>query len=1355
MKINIFHENHERFAGTARAIRRSPVVAAVFGLMLSLALAAADLDLRPVIDWPGYFRSPAVAIAVTEKHAFLAEHAGVLSIYEISDLSRPQRVGGFHANARGMALSGQHLYLCGSRLEVVDVSQPLAPRRVGSVTLSNGAEAITIVGKYAYLAAVRGGPRDRGRMQIVNIETPDRPKPTGHYDTDGEIRSIAIMGNYALVAEMPAWDAAKGGNVGGGLLVLDVSDPASPRRVAGVAGIGSSKGVAVNGNVAYLAESPRWSNNTSVGGGLRVIDFSDPLNPKPIGGYVVPIQGSVDSVASVGVSAGRLFLTNPSGDWPPRSRLQVFDVGDPKNPQPVGSHFVNGDIGAVAVREEYGFLTRRETDENTGNQSDRLEVLDIRTLGSVELLGRMQTAPWEAGRVVVGAGYAYVLESRPSVVDPPQAAESRLEILDVRDPSNPRTARVMEGSFSQLALAGSSLFLAKEKRIERFDVSSPANPRLTGVYTGGSEVKSIAVSQEYAVVGTEDETLVLDLRAPDNLPVTGSLPIRTTGGGIEIAGGLVYVAGWLEEDGARVYIVDISNPAGPKRLGSYLPPHGPTTVRLVANHLFVRVWVPLLKSYLIVLDVSDPTAPTEVANYSNISFTEVNGGLLYMVHSDGLDLYDISRPPGLELVNHVDLDGPVSDIEVSGDLAFVAGPAGVQILELRKPTSSLVSRLPTTGEARDIAVLGNQVYLADGHSGLRVFDALGQDPAQQIGSWFRGDAVTQVETQDGRAYIVEGGGNQGSPGARLSILSVRNPAAPERIGSLQLNFPVRKLRVVGDYAYLAEGEYSGPSRLEIIDCTDPRRPKAAGACTTMQAGSLAVSGDYAYIAPGGNGISYIQLVNVNNPAQPLAVAPFLTKNPAQSIGVSGNYAYVTSNAGLEVYDVSAAPALRLVGRSEGIAAGWRDSIEVPGRIAVAGNSVIDISDPVRPTVAAVFRGFNEAFAVAHGRLYAASGGSGFQVLEMNLANPQHFGARETADRESPVAVATSGNYAFVAARNGGMPVFDFSNPASPQRVAHYDTKGRWVERVVVSGDYAWLSLQTDPQRLEILGITNPLKPERLGQFEFRGWASPPALIGTRACVVDRSTTSRLLVLDVSDPANPKQIGECELSGEAWAVAAKADLAFVVGPTTGLQVIDLSDPGRPRPIGRYASGGEPVGIVIKESLAFVADRELGLVVLDVRDPTNPVRIGNCHTGSRPERLALHGDYLYLVGWGSGVDVIDVRNPLDPRRVGGTSLMEAYDVALAPNGVIVPGGGKVWILDRFHPASTLRAASAATTDGFRLQLQLGEDRTYRVQRSSNLKDWQDWKVVTKQNPSTGLILDSEPAPHRFYRLQLNTE
>ena len=53
-------------------------------------------------------------------------------------------------------------------------------------------------------------------------------------------------------------------------------------------------------------------------------------------------------------------------------------------------------------------------------------------------------------------------------------------------------------------------------------------------------------------------------------------------------------------------------------------------------------------------------------------------------------------------------------------------------------------------------------------------------------------------------------------------------------------------------------------------------------------------------------------------------------------------------------------------------------------------------------------------------------------------------------------MAVAGNYAYVADEVAGLQVIDISNPANPQRVGGYDTAGG-AAGVAVAGNYAYVA----------------------------------------------------------------------------------------------------------------------------------------------------------------------------------------------------------------------------------------------------------------------------------------------------------
>ena len=158
-------------------------------------------------------------------------------------------------------------------------------------------------------------------LTVVDIRDPSDPWDVGGFDDGGQFNDIAISGHYAFVTRS-AYAEVPGASPAGGLRVLDISDPAQPRLVAAYETANDAWGLAISGDRAYMLES-RWdSEHGRAVGALHVLDISDPTNPRLLGSCDV-----VGEVRRVAVSSSHAYLT---GDG-----LLIVDVSDPAHPSAV------------------------------------------------------------------------------------------------------------------------------------------------------------------------------------------------------------------------------------------------------------------------------------------------------------------------------------------------------------------------------------------------------------------------------------------------------------------------------------------------------------------------------------------------------------------------------------------------------------------------------------------------------------------------------------------------------------------------------------------------------------------------------------------------------------------------------------------------------------------------------------------------------------------------------------------------------------------------------------------------------------------------------------------------------------
>ena len=171
-------------------------------------------------------------------------------------------------------------------LRVIDISDLAHPQEIGFCGTPRYAEdyleRVVVSGGYAYVAgSIRG-------LWVVDISDSTAPRVVGlcDYEVSGSALGVALSGDYLYVAAS-----------GGGMVVF--SRPLHlPLRLVGQIG-GVNNAVAVAGNRAYLGVGPR----------LVVLDISDPASPLVLG-QTEPFEGVVEGIA---VSGGYAYVTTRGG----------------------------------------------------------------------------------------------------------------------------------------------------------------------------------------------------------------------------------------------------------------------------------------------------------------------------------------------------------------------------------------------------------------------------------------------------------------------------------------------------------------------------------------------------------------------------------------------------------------------------------------------------------------------------------------------------------------------------------------------------------------------------------------------------------------------------------------------------------------------------------------------------------------------------------------------------------------------------------------------------------------------------------------------------------------------------------
>jgi hypothetical protein len=499
---------------------------------------------------------------------------------------------------------------------------------------------------------------------VIDVSNPATPRKVGALNTSGSAQDVVVSGDYAYVADYTA-----------GLQVIDIRDPVTPRRVGASATGGYAYSLCVSGGYAYVACSSA---------GLQVIDSRDPA---------LPIRGArqdtTDFAFGVAFSEGFAYVGAVG--------LEIFDISRPTNPVLVGAYNTASEFRSVAASGSVALLA----DGHAG-----LHMIDVSIPRSPQRIGGYNTTG-QATEVVAFGEFAYLADANGlqviNVADPDNPAQagglsdfvnslldievsgdyayvsyvgfqSELGVIDIHDRANPRRVGrydVVKGSLDSFRVSGGYVYLLAWGSLQVIDVSDPANPHLAGDPAGLSTF-DLVVAGTHAVV----------LRsALDPFAATQDGPTRFLG---------------------TLEVIDISSPSDLRVVGVLeLGPIGffeeyPPRLAMSGQYAYVSftgIANEVVSSWLAIIDLKLPSQPRRVSrvvfssaqNWDVSTEIAVSGDYAYVSDWHGLHVIDISEPANPRPVGRCTFFRPDA-IAISEDRLFVADQCqGLIILDLFRP----------------------------------------------------------------------------------------------------------------------------------------------------------------------------------------------------------------------------------------------------------------------------------------------------------------------------------------------------------------------------------------------------------------------------------------------------------------------------------------------------------------------------------------------------------------------------------------------------------------------------------------------------------------------------------------------
>lgn len=482
--------------------------------------------------------------------------------------------------------------------------------------------------------------------------------------------------------------------------------------------------------------------------------------------------------------------------------------------------------------------------------------------------------------------------------------DGRVVVIDLVDPARPRLLGRSEpvGLRPPLALDGQQLYAAwyaprrpdrhdpiVYNRLQAVDVSDPLAPRARGqvvIERRGPDVHfparivdlEVVDGHLLALTDARSGLLVYDLADPDALALVAERGQAGSPSAMLRDGDRLRLF-----ESSLIRVLDVSDPADPKELGSLRMPWSWSGALVTARHAGLSLVLDAARG-LRVLDLRETFRADELAAFwppRGLREIELRGELALGADAEGsLRTFDVGDPQRMREIGRLEGDY-LGALAWSGDHAYVLTPFDrIKIIDVSEPASpqerGVFTNIPSP---RELRAEGARLYVLARH-GLWALDIsdplrpkiLGELPLEEgRGLALRGQhayvagvrGIDVVDVSDPGALRLVGGRGSGpvwgplflgdilvtqtnAGGDQLRLFDLADPRAPGSPSSIPLPYSVSAIGALD--GYLLVGYSAGGSRIDLLDLRDPARPAFVDRSDYAYARDVAVAGERVFVA---------------------------------------------------------------------------------------------------------------------------------------------------------------------------------------------------------------------------------------------------------------------------------------------------------------------------------------------------------------------------------------------------------------------------------------------------------------------------------------------------------------------------
>lgn len=863
---------------------------------------------------------------------------------------------------------------------------------------------------------------------------------------------------------------------GGGVFVLDVTNPVSPVKIGQIATPGRISGLFMQNNYLYLTD----------GTGLRIYNLSNPQSPTELGSCPTS-------------SAGCIFVSGNYAYLGGGINLVIVDISNPNVPSLVNEFETQDLINDIYVQDSFAYVT---------NDDSGFKVINVVNPYSPQLIGSLMVVDNNFGKLDVFYPYAYVTGSDN------YADSLFLKVIDISNSVQPIEVARQNFSYDyyddllDVIVRNEFVFVTTTYDLQIFNISQPTNPYLIGTWQGNTGQMAIFSAYLFIAAGGTLGLRIVNIYDPTSPVLAGFIELSGSPRGIAFGEGTNDYA-YIASGSAGLRVVSTADPYNLQEIAACLDPTDANDVSVRNTVAYVADGSNGIKA----INITDPYQPTllwqktipgnanAIFTYSDKIYVAANdSGLVIM--QDSIVLSSINTPEN------------AMDVFVVGRYAYVAADdAGLRIIDVNDPYLPVeIGYCDTIYGSTALYVNGNYAYLASYEFGMVIVDVSLPSAPFMVSYYTPPGTAQKIYVVGQYAFITDDEGN-------ISVVDVSNPALPELINTLHaFDFGAYDIVISGSQAYVTDDDYLFYVFDNVFDFQPPI--EIGSFPVPDQILQVDIVGSYAYFANDDDGM---RIFDVSNPQNPVEISRFDTPQNVFNQAIRDTFAYLCEQRGLRIVNVTNPSSPFEVGFCS--LPDDANSVFLLGGLAYVacdgqGLRIIDISNPANPVEIGFYdTGDATDLFVVDTLAYIADGSYGLRIL--SVANPNSIYQIGIIDPGRAYAVEVIGNYAYVTTySNRRLVVIDISNPAAPVQVGSCPTPNYAMD-LSISGVFAYVANRSYGMR--VIDISSPDTLFEVGNYDTPGRAQGIKTVGNLTYVADYSCGFVILEFLGPGVAENKQI----------------------------------------------------------------------------------------------------------------------------------------------------------------------------------------------------------------------------------------